>query len=258
MSIKRILGITVFGVLFIAAVIGVMLLTSFLRRDTDAILLPEPQTYPEPSGETEPDALNRVEVTRETVQAVVSELSRPHTYSRDVVIEAFWIGGSVKYDINVSAANGTTSLQIAAPDGVEKRIIISPEALYIWYRGDRAPYVGAISSAGDGYRTADEWQMLVTYEDLTLLDQDDIMEAGYTEFGGEYCIFAQYRSPLLGYTRVYYVSIDLGLVTRAEEYDENGELVYLMTAGDCMVEEADPAAFTLPDGTVLAEVQQPE
>ena len=257
MSIKRILGITVFGVLFIAAVIGAMLLASFLRRDTDAIQLPEPQTYPELSGETEPDDLNRVEVTRETVQAVVSELSRPGTYNRDVAIETFWTGGRVTYDINVSAANGTTSLRIAAPDGVEKRIIVSPEALYIWYRGDRTPYVGAAGSAGDGYRTADEWQMLVTYEDLLLLDRDNIIDAGYTEFGGEDCIYAEYRSPLLGYAKKIYVSIDLGLVTRAEEHDENGKLVYLMTAGDCIVGEADPAAFTLPDGTVIAEVQQP-
>ena len=254
MSFKRILGITVFGVLFIAAVIGVMLFASFLRRDTDAVLLPELQTSPEPSGESEPDALNRVEVTRETVQAVVSELSRPDTYSRDVAIETFWADGHVKHDIGISVTNGTTSLRIALPDGVEKRIIVSPDALYIWYRGDRTPYTGAAGSLGDGHRAADEWQMLVTYEDLLLLDQDDIIEAGYTEFGGEDCIYAEYRSPLLGYTKKYYVSIELGLVTGAEEYDENGNLVYLMSAGNCVVGESDPAAFTLPDGTVLVEV----
>ena len=253
MSIKRILGITVFGILFIAAVIGVVLLTSYLRQDNDAVPLPDTTLAPEPSDEPVTDAPGSVEVTTETIQAVVAELSRPDTYSRAITIETFWEGGSAVYNIVASVAEGMTSLRITPPAGGEKRIIITGDKLYIWYTGDSAIYEGVIGSAGDGYRTADEWQMLVTYEDVLQLDKKDIIDAGHAEWGGKDCLYAEHLSPLLGYTRRYYISIEIGLVTGAEEYDENGELVYSMTAGECTPGEADMSAFTLPDGSALIQ-----
>ena len=251
MSLKRIIGITVFGVLFIAVVIGIMLLISYLSRDNDAIPLPEPPTSVEPSDVTQPDTLNRVEVTRDNIQANVSSLSRPETYTRNVRIETYWDGGKAEYLIGIAVADGVTSLQILQPSGIEKRIIITADSLYIWYKGDKVPYKGAIGSQGDEYRTADEWQMLVTFEELLELSPNDIISAGYTEFDGQDCMFAEYLSPLLGYTRKYYVSIDIGLITGAEEYDETGALVYVMTSGECLVGEASPTAFVLPDGSNL-------
>ena len=252
MSTKRIIGITVFGILFIAAVISVMMLTSYLRNDNDPILLPEAPISTEPVVETEPDTLSRIEVSRDTVQAIVSQtLSRPEIYSRDVIINTFWESGHAQYNIRVNVAAGMTSLSISLPSGIEKRIITTADSLFIWYAGDSAPYIGPIDSTGDGFRTADEWQMIVTYEELMELDQRDITDVGYTEFGGEDCIYTEYLSPLLGYTRKYYISIELGLVTGAEEYDEEGALVYVMTTGKCAVGEVALDAFTLPDGTAL-------
>ena len=251
MSSKRIIGITVFGVLFIAVVIGLMLLTTFLGRDGDVIPLPEIPVSEEPSVETEPDVLNRVELTQDSIRDVISTLSRPDAYSRDLVVETFWEGGQYIYHINITVAYGMTSLRVLAPVGAEKRIIITSDKIYIWYRGDRSPYIGAIGSSGDENRTADEWQMLVTYEELLELDKNNIIEVGYTIFNGEDCIYAEYLSPLLGYTRKYYVSIDLGLITGAEEFDETGALIYAMTTGECTIGDVDPSAFTLPDGTDL-------
>ena len=253
MSTKRILGITVFGVLFIAAVIGSMFLTSFLRQDVDETKLPDTPAIVDPPGETAQDVLNRVEVTPETIQAVVATLSRPETYSRNITIETFWEGGQAAYDISVSVKNGMTSLRTQPPVGAEKRIIITADTLYIWYRGDRAPYISDIGSAGDGSRTADEWQMLVTYEDLLELDKNIIIEAGNVERQGEDCVYAVFHSPVFGYLTTYYVSIDQGLVTCAEEYNDNGDLVYIMTAGEYIGGEVDPAAFVLPDGTDLMQ-----
>ena len=253
MSVKRILGITAFGILFIAAVIGAVLLASYLRQDNDAIPLPDTSLPAESSNGTDPDAPGRVEVTTETIQAIVSELSRPDTYSRDTTIEVLWDGGNALYNISVNVTDGMTSLRITPPAGGEKRVIITRDKLYIWYTGDSTLYESSAGSAGDGYRAADEWQMLVTYEDVLQLDKKDIIDAGYTEWGGEYCLYAEYLSPLLGYMRKYYISIELGLVTGAEEYDKTGALVYTMTAGECTLGEADTAAFTLPDGTVLIQ-----
>ena len=251
MSTKRILGITVFGVLFIAAVIGIMLIASYIRRDNNAIPLPDTQTPAFPSRETEPDTLDRVEVNRENIQEVVSSLSRPETYSRDVIIETFWEGGQAEYKITAGTARGVTSLRIVPPEGPEKRIIVTPDTFYIWYYGDRTPYIGLMDDADGGLKAVDEWQMLISYEDLLELDKEDIVDAGYTEFGREYCIYAEYRSPLLGYTQKYYASIDLGLIIGAEEYDETGALVYRMTSSECTIDEVDLSEFTLPDGVLL-------
>jgi len=251
MSTKRILGITLVGVLFIVAVIGIMLLNLFLKRESDAIMLPEVKSATEAPGEIEQDALDRVEVTTETIQAVVSSLSRPLAYRRDVVIKSFWEDGQAEYAISVSVQNGLTSLRITLPASIEKRIIVTQDKLYIWYKDDMTPYIGDLRSLGDGHRTADEWQMLITYEDVIALNKNDIIDAGYTKYGDEYCIYASYLSPLLKYTRNFYVSLDLGLIIGAEEFDETGKLVYSMSTGECAIGGVDPEAFVLPDGTDL-------
>jgi len=254
MSYKRILGITAFGILFIVAVIGVMLLTSYLGEEGTTVPLPVTTGPVGNPGETETDALDRVEVTRETVQAVVSTLSRPGTYNREIEIESFWDDGQAVYFIDVAVHDGVTSLRTVPPAGGEKRIIVTADKLYIWYGDDRLPFIGDTGSSGDGYRTADEYQMIATYETILELDIADIIDAGYTEYGGEDCVYVEYLTKKLGYTVRYYVSIELGLITGAEEFDETGALVYRMRAGKCNTGETDPAAFTLPDGTVLITI----
>ena len=249
MSTKRILGISVFGLLFIAVAVGVILQGSYHTSDIGTVQLPDTSASTGSPVVTEPDALDRVEVTRDTVQSVISTLSRPDTYSREVTIESFWKDGQAEYSIEVVVRDGATSLRMQPSVGAEKRIIVTPDKLYIWYKGDRTPYVGELGSAGDRNRTADEWQMLSSYEDILALDKNDITDAGYTEYGGRDCVYAIYLSPLLDYTIKYYVSIEMGLVTGAEEYDEAGMLVYSMSAGECAIGDADPAAFILPDGT---------
>ena len=82
----------------------------------------------------------------------------------------------------------------------------------------------------------------------------DISDAGFTEFNGENCIFVEYLSPLFRYLTKYYVSIDHGLLLGVEEYDETGMLTYRMTASETIIDEVDPAAFTLPNGTVMIDI----
>jgi len=253
MSTKRIIGIMAFGGLLIVAVVVVMLVTLLFRRDIDAVGLPVSTPSLEAPGETQPDALDRVEVTRETIQHVVAELNRPDNYRRDIIIESYWDGGHNIQIFSVSVSDGVTSLLTQPSPGVEKRIVVTADTQYIWYRGDRTPFASPIGTSGDGIRTADEWQMMITYEDLLNLDVSDIIEAGFTEYGGQHCVYAVYLSPLLGHTMRYYVSVDLGLVIGAEEFDVTSTLIYAMRAGECIVGGADPAAFILPDGRILLE-----
>jgi len=252
MSTKRIVIITVIGIAIIAAALCVILLSSYLNRESEEVALPETPVETERPNGNGTDTLDRVVVNRDTIQDVISSFVRPDTYSRDVLIESFWEGGQAVYQIRASVMGGMTSLRTQPPIGIEKRIIVTEDTLFIWYIGDRYPFVGDVGSAGDESRTADEWQMLITYEDILRLDKSDIIDAGYTQYDGVDCIYAVYLSPLLGNKRTYYVSLDLGLVIAAEEYDKNGAHIYSMRANDCLVGEVDPDAFLLPDGTDLS------
>jgi len=257
MSTKRIVWISVIGVLFILTVIAVMLLTLFFRRENETAPLPEAVISVERPEVTAPDALDRVEVTKDTIQAVIATLSRPEVYSRDVVIKNFWDGGEATFNINTSVMGGLTALKTLTVSGLDKRIIITQDTVYIWYKGEWSPYTGKLDLQSDGYKAADEWQMLVTYEDVLKLNKSDIIDAGYERYDSDSCVYAVYRSPLLGYTRKYYISIepgsnDFGLVIGAEEYDKDGAPVYSMVAGKS-VSDVDPTAFVLPDGTSLLD-----
>ena len=253
MSTKRIMIMTVIGITIIAAALSVILLTSYLNRDVVEVALPDTPVATEPAAGDGTDALDRVEVNRDTVQAVVSSFVRPESYSRDVWIESFWESGQAAYSINVSVAGGMTSLRAVPQIGAEKRIIVTPDALYIWYKGDKQPFIGSAGSAGDDSRDADEWQMMITYEDILELNKYDIIDAGYTQYDGADCVFAVYLSPMLGNTTTYFVSLGLGLVIAADEHDKAGTLIYSMRAGQCAIGEVDPEAFILPDGSDLRQ-----
>jgi hypothetical protein len=249
MSTKRILSVALIAALFVAVFVAIVILSSYLGADDGEVTLPTVSQTADTSTTADPTPPDRVEVNADTIQAVVATLSRPGTYSRAIIVESFWADGSVTHNIAVAVDQGVTSLRMHPPASAEKRIIVTPDTLYIWYDGDFAPYVGDAGSPGDALRAADEWQMLVTYEDVLALDPGDIIEAGYVDYGGEDCVYAVHRSPLLGYTTRYYVSLELGLVVGAEEHDRYGSLVYSMLSDECAVGVADPSAFLLPNGT---------
>ena len=249
MNSKRVFGITIFGVLIVTAVVCAMLLYSFSGGSSGVIPLPPQSPVVERPDSTDTDALNRVEVTRENVQAVISTLSRPSIYRRSIVIESFWQDGLAEYDVSVSVSDGVTSLRWRTSAGDEKRVIVTPDRYYIWYSGGNTPFVGDFESIGAADRLADELQMIFTYEDILKLDLNDIIEAGFAQFNGEDCIYAVYLSPLMRFTRRYYVSIESGLLVGATEHEHSGILVYKMTASAVAFDEIDPAVFILPDGS---------
>ena len=252
MSTKRILLITIFSLLLIVIAIGVMLLTSSMRRESTAIALPETPLIAERPGGTTHDALSRVEANRETIQDILSTLTRPQVYTRNVTVESFWEDGSAIFDIDVSVIYPLTSIQITPPIGPERRIIITPDAVYIWEQGDQSVHISVPGAVGAGQLPDDEWQMLLTFESVDMLDKNDIVDAGYIEFEGQLCFFVVHRSPLLGNLRTYYISLELGLVIAAWEYDESGELIYAMSASEALIGETLPGSFVLPDGTEVS------
>ncbi|MDR2616077.1 MAG: hypothetical protein LBC28_05795 [Oscillospiraceae bacterium] len=239
------LGITVFGLVFIVVVICAVAALSGAGRGVIEIELPEPAGTAGEDAE-QGGALprpNAVEVSADNIQDVIASLRRPEAYTRDIMVESFWSGGNSVTNLSVSVTPGAAALRVLS-GGAEKNIVTTPERTYIWYAGETSVFETA--SDGEYGAAADEYQMIPTYEDILRLPRGDIKEAGYV--GGDGAeLYVRYVSGTLGYETRCRVSIRLGLLTYAEIYD--GETpIYRMTAGECRVGEPDARAFTLPDG----------
>lgn len=254
MSSKKMLGITVAGVLLIAFIIitGVYLINA--AKDTREMPLPDahsttsPALNPSGSG-TVSNGLERVEVTADNVQAVIATLTRPESYSRDVTIEKFYNEGSASasFDLSTHVYKGVTAIQMEGT-GADKNILVTADTLYIWYEKDSEPYKGPLGSSGDGTRTSDEYSMIMKYEDILNLKPESIQDAGYIEYNEQDCISVTYQSGELGYITKCYISVDLGLLVGAEQFDGTTRVFRMMT-GACDVSEPDQSLYVLPDGT---------
>ena len=246
MSTKRILGITAFSVLLTAVIIGFMLFDFIFGRDDYAITLPGQPVVTAAQQTPAQYEIGGIEVTRENAQAVISTLSRLQNYSRNIRVTTFWENGQADFYFNVTIYGDAASIVSNSQAFAGRHVIIANGRHYIWHTGEATPFVGYLDSLGGVSRAADEWQMLVTFEDVLQISPDDIIDAGHTLFEGISCIFITYRTPLLGYLRTYYISIEHGLVIAAFEYNKRGLLTYEMRAGNPRY--ADMDAFLLPGG----------
>ena len=243
MNSKRLLLISVSAVAVIIAVIAfIMIITGASGRDHEVKLPEERDASADTQPGEEPSGLIRVEVTADTVKAVFGTLARPEEYTRELSVTNSWKGGNSQYRIESFVSKEASRFNIYSEYDA-KSILLAGDMTYIWYDGEMPVYSG--SSEG----TEDEYQMLVTYEDILSVPDVDIRDAGYTRYNGEDCIFAEYVSGQLGYVTRCYVSTATGLAVGAEKYD-GGMLIYSMKETSCEVGPTDRSVFVLPDGTV--------
>jgi hypothetical protein len=235
-----------------AAIAVIILLTAVLvlsiifskqgtNPDTPAVILPSPIASGDPAQDSSGDnsAIHRAEVNVDTVQAVVSTLTRADSYVRTVTVERFSAAGNSSSTLNVWVRGPSTRIEVSDRD-VSKSILITGEELYIWYSDSSEYYQG---SADGGHAEADAYQRLLSYEELLSLPGDAILDAGYQEFSGESCIFADYTAGELGYRNIVYISVSSGLLMGCETYDGN-TLIYRMVS--------DPPNITTPSDEVFA------
>lgn len=236
------------GAFLVLIVLMVVLVTANGLRRTSHITLPSPSASLSPadsSGEAAVDAVIRVEVTPETVQAAVETLHRPEAYIRMMTVERFWSGGSGTVRVTVIVRGNLTRVDTAEVDGHIRHTITDGETTYIWYDNDRSLYTGV---AGD--ISADQEQSIPTYEDILTLDANQITVADYRQFSDEDCIYVETGEDQYGYALRYWVSVDSGLLIGAEKL-QSGERIYQMTAQPVSDVQPTQADFTLPDGTTL-------
>lgn len=248
---KRTLLAVVISCIIVASV-GYSFTMSFFA-DVPDIVVADPSASPGLSVSPAPtggQAGLPVEVTPETVQSVIAELSRFRSYSRTLTIRYAWSGGSGSVTAHVSVDGGWSRCDAELPGGLVERSITGDGTLWYWY-GDGQDYLQADADL----HSEDLVQHIPTYEDILKLDKSRITDAGYEEKDGVPAIYTQARDDGTGYLERYWVSVDSGLLV-ASETEKNGKVVYSMTASDMTSPLAEAGdAFTLPDGTVLHQIE---
>jgi len=247
MSSRMMLRLTLLGIAFIIVAVGILFAMRLSRGNSTEIEFPP--IVPPSVTDTEV-VLNDIDVltvSADNIREIVAELNRPEVYSRDVMVESFWEDGSAVYNFNVSVRGGVTALRTMA-GGTMKNIIITDEVTYIWSVGDSEPVkVNNLSEAAD-----DVNQMLITYENIARLERAQILSAELITGESGSAIFVRYMSSPFGYVTEVLVSIELGIVLSAEQYD--GEtLIYRMTPGVCSLEVSGDTVFMLPNGQSTLE-----
>ncbi len=229
-------------VLITAAAIAAIFLFGKPDRDTQ-IIMPEET----PAASTAPDAPvpvgaeeNLIEVTPQTVQTVIATLERPESYSRRLGIDTYWSGGSSGCTADVWVRTGAVRITLTGRD--TKNVLVTEENVHIWYDTDEV-FTAARNKDESLFRSADAFDMLLTYEDVLALPKGSIKEARYDDFEGEYCIFVTAEDG--GYESEYVISVGTGLLVHAKK-TSGGETVYEMTSYEMTLSAPDEGVFTLP------------
>jgi len=244
---KRKSRISLVGLAFAALLVLVIafLLRISLHRPAEVVL---PETAGEESrgdavSDLAQEGVRRVEVTPETVQLVIERLARPESYSRTIVIERYWSGGSGQSTAEVRAAAGWMRLDVT--ENAETRHVITGDGQsWIWYGEDARYYSGAAPL------TADEEQSIPTYEDILLLETGRIAAADYRSLDTVDCIYVETAPDEAGYTERCWIAVDTGLLAAAERL-QGESVIYRMAGLSVSTGDVGADAFTLPDGELL-------
>lgn len=235
------------AVLLVAAVFGSFGL-SLLSAQTPEIKLPDLRPDSSAGGVSiAPDDQSvRVEVTPQTVQAVIASLERTTSYYRQMSVQTSWQGGAGTTSVYTWADDEYTFVRSILPTGTTRFFLSDRDSVYYWYSGSSSWRTAPANSL-----SADLTQRVPTYEDVLLLDPENISDAGYSTYGEYPCIYVETKANELGYLERYWVGVDSGLLIAAQT-TKGDEVIYSLNATS-PIQTPCPTdtVFALPDGTVL-------
>lgn len=186
--------------------------------------------------------LDRVEVTPQTVQAVIAALARPENYSRSVTVERYWSGGSAVATAQVQVLGALSRCDLSE-GGETCHTVTNGEETAVWYGSDSAVFrTSALLSA-------DAEQGIPTYEDVLALETSRIAAADHRLLETLPCIYVETAADEGGYAERYYISVDTGLLVAAEKLCGE-ETIYRMKSLEVTLSAVREDAFLLPDGTI--------
>ncbi|MBQ9974171.1 MAG: hypothetical protein IJP02_04345 [Oscillospiraceae bacterium] len=233
------------AIIMVAAVFGSFGYSLYTIRSA-RVTLPGQTPDTSVTDPTYHEQVHRVEVTPDTVQAVIASLSRPESYYRQLSVHTFWPGGSGSMTSQCWVDSGHSMIRTILPTGQVRYALSHNGKLYYWYSGS-TKYLTAPKSTLD----PDLAQRIPTYEDVLTLDKQSISDAGYMAYGDHLCIYAETIQDELGYAERYWVSVDTGLLVAAETV-KDGQTVYSVNATSPIQAPCPTSVrFALPDGTVL-------
>ena len=240
MKARTVIGYLLLGLLLAAVIALVFRFAPSASVDTAQVILPTALPSAAPNeGEGGDEQVQLVAVTTDTVQAVIGTLTRADSYARTLTFESFWDGGSSKRSIDVWLRGDNARFTVKQGESTKNVLLLGTE-LWIWY-ADRAEVYHGLASE----RAADEYQALLSYEDILAVNKRDIFQAGYMEYNGENCIYARYTQGELGYESCFWVSESTGLLMGSETYDGD-TLVYRMSSTPADISTPDDEVFVHP------------
>lgn len=249
MSRKKMMAFSITVSVFLMLAITISLFFSGKTKTPVAVLPTAVVSSPgsTPAG-PDSDEFQLLEITIDNVQAVIESLSRPSSYLRAIILDTYLDQGKVSYHITAWVKNKVCKTSASRIGGNQvANTIVTEEYVYIWY-GDEYDYRRVKLGQESPEQVADEYQKIPTYEEILLLDKEDILEAGYAEYESEPCIYVKANTGLLGYTYEYYVSARTGLLVLAETFDGD-TLIHSTAAGSPNLSEPSDDVFRLPDGS---------
>ena len=229
---------TIAALLVLAIVVFLVLLFQSGGTTPPDIDLPEPIN--DSISSVDDTALNIVaDVTKETVQAVISTLSRVESYYRKMTSTLYSDRGELISDMEVWCQGGKMRIISATGDEV-RNILIDNTDLYIWYTGDSSLYKSQLYNGAN-----DELMGIVSYESIINLEPEKIIDAGHVEFQEESCIFVEYTTGSQSYNYKAYISIATGLLIGDETWDGDS-LIYSMVSELPDISTPPNSVFELP------------
>ncbi len=232
--------------LVIIGISAILLLIFFIPDMGRTLINTVPEFPPEVSELTEnPQApSNMIAVNKSNVKNIVSAMSRPSEYYSETQSVLSHSGGSATYLWRKWVKNGCTRIDVMnSSSSVSMHYLYGNGDVYVWRPNDRTYY-----KTKEGSVSADELQMMMTYEDITSANDGNIITAQYTQYDGLQCIYAEVRDPLLSYTERYWISTSTGLLVHGQTLDEKGSVIYSITSTQTDVSPQGAEIFTLPDG----------
>lgn len=250
---RRMILLSVLALIVIAAAVIVLLLQSGEEEQRQSIVLPSAsqEVSASPSAATE-DSSDFVEVTRDNVLTILTEtLQRPSCYYQTLTVERAYDGGSAMETVSVWRRENVYRITLQAEGQTALHYLTDGETLYLWYDDEQTATQTVLP---EGW-TVDDLIGIPTYEEISSLDEADLLDASSVElsgFGGEACVYVQYQGSGDDVIEYLWISLDSGMLLQAHTV-RDGDLTYRMLQTELQtLSNTDPVLdeqFRLPDGT---------
>ena len=227
--------------------IGIALFILFLIFVPDmstTLINTVPEYPPESSIVSTNEALitSAVTIDKSNVKNIVSALSRPSEYYCETQSILSHASGSATYKCERWVKGDISRVDVSAQNK-KNHYVYSRNNVYVWRDGSRSYH-----TARRGEFEPDDEQMMMTYEDILATRDEDITSASLVMYEGTACIYAETKSIHTDYSERYWISSANGLLVHGQTLDENGEVIYSISAKQVDISPQDDITFLLPDG----------